>query len=148
MKKTILIALKDSKSSGAITDYLTEIPFQRKNLEISLLHVFRKPGSSEELMGADFVKEEPLRLQAVLEDAKEKLVRAGFPADQIRIELLSESSPTIADGIISHCNQGNFDMVMIGRRKKSRSEEFVMGDVSVKLVRNLGKTAVLVVKSQ
>ncbi len=148
MKKTILAALKDSKSSGVITDCLAELPFQRDELEITLLHVFRKPSSSEELMGPNFVKEEPARLKAVLEEAKEKLVRAGFRPDQIRTELMLESHPTITDGIIRHCSEGNFDMVLIGRRKKSRSEEFVMGDVSVKLVRNLEKTAVFVVKFQ
>jgi len=148
VKKKILAALKDSKSSGAVTDYLSEIPFQRDSLEITLLHVFRKPCSSEQLMGAAFVKEEPLRLRTVLDEAKEKLVRAGFPANQIKIELLNESYPTIADGILTRCAQEKFDMVLIGRRKKSKSEEFVMGDVSVRLVRNLEKTAVLVIKSQ
>ncbi len=131
-----------------ITDYLAELPFQRDNLEITLLHVFRKPDASEQLMGAAFVKEEPLRLQNILEDAREKLVRAGFRGDQIRIELMTGSHPTIADGIITRCAQEKFDMVLIGRRKKSKSEEFVMGDVSVRLVRNLDKSAVLVVKSQ
>jgi nucleotide-binding universal stress UspA family protein len=38
-------------------------------------------------------------------------------------------------------------MVVIGRRKKSKSEEFVLGDVSVKLVRALEGNAVLVVKT-
>jgi len=148
VKKKILAALKDSKSSKAITDCLAELPFQRDNLEITLLHVFRKPGSSEQLMGAAFVNEEPVRLRAVLEEAKEKLVRAGFGTERIRIELLSEFYPTITDGILTRCAQEKFDMVLIGRRKKSKSEEFVMGDVSVRLVRNLEKTAVLVIKSQ
>ena len=148
MKKTILAALKDSKSSGAITDCLAELPFQRDDLEITLLHVFRKPDATEELMGAAFVKEEPVRLNAVLEEAKEKLIRAGFSPDQIRIELMTGAHPTIADGIITRCGQEKFDMVLIGRRKKSKSEEFVMGDVSVRLVRVLEKTAVLVVKFQ
>lgn len=148
MKKTILAALKDSKSSGVITDCLAELPFHREKLEVTLLHVSRKLSASEELMGSEFVKEEPARLKAVLEEAKEKLVRAGFRPDQIQTELMLESHPTITDGIIRRCSEGKFDIVLIGRRTKSKSEEFVMGDISVKLVRNLERTAVLVVKSQ
>ncbi len=38
-------------------------------------------------------------------------------------------------------------MVVIGRKRMSKAEEFVMGDVSVKLVRALEGAAVLVVTS-
>jgi hypothetical protein len=37
--------------------------------------------------------------------------------------------------------------LIIGRKKMSKSEEFVLGDISIKLIRALGKTAILVVKS-
>jgi hypothetical protein len=37
-------------------------------------------------------------------------------------------------------------MVVIGRKTMSKSEEFIMGDISVKLLRSLNKTAILVVK--
>jgi hypothetical protein len=38
-------------------------------------------------------------------------------------------------------------MVVIGRKDMSKAEEFVMGDASVKLIRELQGTAVLVIKS-
>lgn len=44
-------------------------------------------------------------------------------------------------------NRGSFDMVVIGRKRMTKAEEFVLGDISVKLVRALG-AAVLVVKSE
>lgn len=40
----------------------------------------------------------------------------------------------------------DYDLVVTGRRKKSRSEELEMGDISVKLIRALDEKAVLVVK--
>ena len=38
-------------------------------------------------------------------------------------------------------------MVVIGRKKMSKAEEFVLGDPSVKLVRALENTAIVVIKS-
>jgi len=37
-------------------------------------------------------------------------------------------------------------MVVIGRKKMLKSEAFIMGDISVKRVRSLDKTFILVVK--
>jgi nucleotide-binding universal stress UspA family protein len=60
----------------------------------------------------------------------------------------SEAYPTVADGIIDQCRKRNCTMVVLGRKRMSKAEEFVMGDVCVKLVRGLEKAAVLVVKTQ
>lgn len=52
---------------------------------------------------------------------------------------------TVTDGIIDQFNKGRYSMVVIGRKTMSKAEEFVRGDVSVKLVRVLKGAAVLVV---
>jgi hypothetical protein len=39
-------------------------------------------------------------------------------------------------------------MVIIGRKRMTKAEEFVMGDVSVKLLRELEKMAILVVRTE
>ena len=115
--------------------------------DISLFHLYRKPSESEELMGRKFTAEQPSRMMSILQKAKDKLVERGFPPGNIDIQVIDENYPTIADGIIEQFNKGKFDLVVIGRKRMSKAEEFVMGDISVKLVRALEKTAVLVVKS-
>ena len=54
--------------------------------------------------------------------------------------------PTVADGIIAEFERGAYDLVVIGRKKMSKAEEFVMGDASIKLIRALDKAPVIVVK--
>ncbi len=49
---------------------------------------------------------------------------------------------------MTSARKGVVEMVMIGRKRMSKAEEFVMGDVGVKLVRALEGVAVLVVKSR
>lgn len=148
MNHSFLVALKDSSSSRVVLDYLTQLPLCADDITITLLHVFQKPSTSEEFMGEGHIQKEMSRIQKDLEDAKERLIRSGFNGDAIQIRLVTEELyPTVTEGILEQFNQGNFDLVVIGRRKKSKSEEFVMGDVSVKLVRSFeGATGVLVVK--
>jgi nucleotide-binding universal stress UspA family protein len=147
-KKSLLLALNDSVSSRAVLDYIIDISFSPEDLHVTLLHVFRKPSASEELMGKKFTDKRVSRISNFLQTAKEKLVERGFNADKIEIAILSDPCPTVADGIIEQCKKENYDMVIIGRKRMSKAEEFVMGDVSIKLVRGLEGTAVLVVKSE
>lgn len=147
MNNTILVAINDSMSSRAVVDYLTGLALWHDNLEVTLLHIYRKPSSGEELMGKEFMDKIPSRLLAVLQKAKDKLVENGFNPEKVTTKLITESYPTVTDGIIDQFNKGDFQMVVIGRKRMSKAEEFVLGDVSVKLVRALEGAAVLVVKS-
>jgi nucleotide-binding universal stress UspA family protein len=113
-----------------------------------LLHVWRKPSASEELMGKKFADEERSRVLSFLREAKERLIEDGYNPNEIKIDLVTEPYPTIADGIIDQFHKGNFDMVVIGRKTMSKAEEFVLGDISAKLIRALEGTAVLVVRTE
>lgn len=146
MRQSILVALKDSKSSRSVVNYFARLPFQPDSLDITLLHVFRQPTTGEALMG-DIARKAAVRAQAVLDDARNILTERGIDANHIRLRLVTDPYPTATDGIIDQFSRDIYHMVVIGRRKKSKSEEFVLGDVSVKLVRALEGTAVLVVKS-
>jgi len=148
LPNSILVSLNDSVSSRAVVEYLAQLSFCPEDWHITLIHLFRKPSASEELMGKKFTEELPERYRAMLEKARDKLVEAGFNPDHIEIKLVTEPYPTIADGIIDQCKKRKYNMVVIGRKKMSKAEEFVLGDVSVKLVRALEGAAVFVVKSE
>ncbi len=147
MRQSILVALKDSKSSQSVVNYFARLPFQPDSLDITLLHVFRQPTAGDELMGEDFIQKEAGRVQSMLDDAKKALIEQGVDPARIHLRLATDPYPTVTEGIIDHFSRDIYHMVVIGRRKKSKSEEFVLGDVSVKLVRALEGAAVLVVKT-
>ncbi|MFW6296894.1 MAG: universal stress protein [Desulfosalsimonas sp.] len=144
---SMLVPLNDSVSSKGVVNFLIDMSIC-PDADITFVHIFRKPSSGEELMGKKFMAEQPARLEDMLKKAKERLIEEkGFDPEKIRIQLVDKQYPTITDGIIDVFNQGQYDMLVIGRKKMSKSEEFVLGDVSIKLIRALGQTAVLVVKS-
>jgi nucleotide-binding universal stress UspA family protein len=146
LNNSVLIALNDSVSSRAVVDFVTGLSLCPEDWHVTLIHLFKKTLASEELMGKKFTAELPSRFLAVLEKAKGKLVEKGFTPDKIDIKLVDEDYPTVADGIIDQFKKGDFNMVVIGRKRMSKAEEFVMGDISVKLIRALEGAAVLVVK--
>lgn len=146
--KSILVALNNSVSSRALVEYLANMSLCPEDWEISLLHLFRKPSSSEELMGKKFAADQPAKLMNILENAKEKLVESGYIPEKINVELIKEPYETISEGIIDQARKRQASLVIIGRKRMSKAEEFVMGDISVKVIRALEGAAVLVVKSR
>lgn len=144
---SILFAVNDSSSSKAAVEYLSGLPFCPDQVRVKMIHVFRKPSSSEELMGKKFMADQTARYQAVLDEAKARLARGGFLPDHIDTELVSDPYDTIGDGIMDLFSRGTYNMVLIGRKRMSKAEEFVLGDPSVKLVRSLEGTAIVVIKS-
>ncbi|MEW6079374.1 MAG: universal stress protein [Thermodesulfobacteriota bacterium] len=144
---SILFAVNESASSRAAINYLASLPFVPEEVYIRLVHVFRKPSSGEEMMGKKYMAEQADRYRGVLARAREQLVEGGFLEGNIGIELVAEPYDTISDGIMDVFKKGTYNMVVIGRKKMSKAEEFVLGDPSVKLVRALEGTAIVVIKS-
>ena len=148
MKNSMLIAMDDSVSSRAAVDFIADLAICPEAVNITLLHVFRKPSAGEELMGEKFMREQPTRYLNAMEKARDKLVEKGCNPKTIEIKLIEDPYDTVAEGIIDQFNKGEYSMVVIGRRRMSKAEEFVRGDVSVKLVRALKGAAVLVVTTR
>jgi len=143
LKHSILIVLKDSVSSREALEYISLLPFCREDVDITLLHIFRKTSMSEELMGENFTDEETQKWQKQLDNAKNILVSHGLMPEKIHTKLISDAYPTVADGIIDQLKKGNYGTLVLGHKKKSRAEEFVKGDISMKLLRSLEGVAIL-----
>jgi len=146
-EKKVLVALNDSMSSKTIIDFIINLPLCPEALHICLLHIFRRSSASEELMGKKFTAEQPDRMITMLQEAKDTLIKNGFLQDKVEIEIAQHEYPNETDGIIDQHKKKKYDMVVIGRKSMSKAEEFVMGDISIKLIRQLEGVAVLVVKS-
>ena len=148
MKNSMLIAMDDSVSSRTAVDFIANLAICPEEVDITLLHVFRKPSAGEELMGEKFMKEQPTRYLKAMEMAKDKLVEKGCNPKTLSIKLVEDPYPTVAEGIIDQFDKGDYSMVVIGRKRMSKAEEFVRGDISIKLVRALKGAAVLVVTTE
>lgn len=146
MGNRIMIAVNDSMSSKAAMDYFINLSLCPDDLKVVLVHVFRKPSGAEELMGKKYMNQQPARHMKILEEAKERLLDKGLFPENIEIKMIEEPYPTVAEGIIDQAEKLKPTMVIVGRKRMSKAEEFVLGDASIKLVRALEGLAVLIVK--
>lgn len=147
MKKSILFAINDSPSSRQALEYLSELAICRGDTHVTLLHVFRKPSASEELMGPKYMPQQRERYMRILQEAKDLLVAGGASPENVELKLVTTPYATVTEGIIDQFFKAEYGMVVLGRKRMSKAEEFVLGDVGVKLVRALEGVAILVVKS-
>lgn len=147
MNISILVALNESTSTRVMIDFIADLPLRREEVHLTLLHVYREPAAEEGLMGHHYTAEQPTKFTSILEQARDKLVETGFPAEQITMNLDMEPHQTVTEGLIDQFNKGNYDMMVIGRKNMSKAEEFVRGDISIKLIRALEGLCLLVVKT-
>ncbi len=144
-KTRVLVPIGDTKTSRSVIDYIINMPSLSQEWHICLVHIFRIPSASEELMGRKFTAEQPARMLAMLDGARENLIRNGFLPEMVDLEIVKSEYSSVSDGIIDQYKKQKCDMIIIGRKKMSKAEEFVMGDISIKLIRMLERAAVLVV---
>jgi len=82
-------------------------------------------------MGKKYMAEMPVRLEKMLQEMKSRLVKEkGFAPENIAIELVNKGHASVSEGIINCFKDGNFDMVVLGRKGRSKFEEFVLGDIA------------------
>lgn len=148
MTVSILAAISNSISSRWVIDFLCQMPLRPDEVEIKFIHILREPKAGEDFLGEQFAQNLPERFKEVLNHARQTMVGRGFKPEQITTELITHDYPTITDGIIETFRRGSYNMVAVGRKRMSKAEEFVLGDPSVKLVRELSGTAIVVVKGR
>ena len=144
-KIKVLVPIDDTQTSKSVIDYIINMSSTSRSWHICLVHIHRIPLASEELMGKKFTSVQPKKMLAMLENAKNTLVEQGFIPEMVDMEVIKQDYPSVAEGIIDQYKRQECDLVIIGRRKMSKAEEFVMGDISIKLIRMLERAAVLVV---
>jgi nucleotide-binding universal stress UspA family protein len=145
---SILAAVNNSISSRWVIDFLCQMPLCHDDIDVKLIHILREPKAGEDFFSEQFMQNLPERFTEVLHQARQTMIDHGFKPEHVTTELITQNYPTITDGIIDTFRKGSYSMVVVGRKRMSKAEEFVLGDPSVKLVRELSGTAIVVVKSR
>jgi nucleotide-binding universal stress UspA family protein len=146
MNTSILVVLNDTPCSTLAVSFLTQCPLCSPEVQITLMHVLRKPTGSEEMMGKKFLHVQEEKIEAAMSAARHTLIEAGYLPDHIHTHIETQPYATVADGIIAEVEEGDYDIVVIGRKKMSKSEEFVLGDASIKVIRDVERATVIVVR--
>jgi nucleotide-binding universal stress UspA family protein len=147
--KNILIAVDESENARRAVSYVGQFLAAIKGFKVLILHVIRQPEedyfatSSEKDQWLDQYK---LKVDAMLKDYRQILIRAGFVPEDVSVRSTLRYCPSLAECILAERDQTGYSTIVVGRQGLSRSEEFLFGSVSSKIVNHARDCTVWVVE--
>lgn len=136
MKKKILVAVDGSIYSSNSLDYLIRLFRQDQNFNVDLFAAVSSCCGDQSWMSTESSEESLRKAKAgkYLQDAKERLIRNGFPKENIST-VVHVSNEGITNAIHYVARGKMYDALMVGRRGVGRVGEMLLGSVSADLVR-------------
>ena len=147
--KNILIAVDESENAGRAVSYVGQLMADVKGFKVIILHVIRQP--DEDYFATSTEKEKwlsqyKLKVDAMLEDYREMLIHAGFDIEDVSVRSTVRYCPSLAECILAERDKMKCSTIVLGRQGLSRSEEFLFGSVSSKIVNHARDCTVWVVE--
>lgn len=147
--KNILIAVDDSENSERAVNYVAQILAGGQGYQTALLHIIPEPEEDffpsrrDQQRWLERYREKMTRL---LDGYRNVLVDHGFSAEDVTVQIQLRSCPSMAECILKERERLDYDTIVVGRQGISRSEEFLFGSISSKIVTHGGSCTVWVVE--
>ena len=147
--KNILIAVDESENSRRAVQYVAQLLGGLGGFKVTILHVIPQP--EEDFFNTPADRETWLaryreKVDAMLADYREILFGAGFPPEDVSVRFPVRYCPSLAECILAEREEINYGTIVVGRQGLSRSEEFIFGSISSKIVSHARNCAVWVVE--
>jgi 2,4-dienoyl-CoA reductase (NADPH2) len=133
-RKRVLIAMDGSENATMGAAYVGDMLANSKDVFVTLLHI----QTDESLKNEEGINQ-------MMEIARSLLAHAGIPEEAINIQFHKESAGVARD-ILNYLAEGDYGTIVVGRRGISRTQEFLFGSVSSKIVQNTKGCTVWVVE--
>ena len=131
--KKILIAMDGSENAAMGATYAGEMLTDRKDVSITLIHIQTEESAQHET-----------EIRKVMDSSKDILLKAGISEKAITI-LFRKKRTGIARDLLEEIAENNYGTVIIGRRGLSRTQQFLFGSVSNKILQGAKNCTVWVV---
>ena len=146
--KNILIAVDDSDNSRRAVSYVAQLLGGTDGFKVAILHVI--PEAEEDYFPTTDEKEKWLsqyakKVEAMLGSYRQILIEAGFDANDVSVRSPLRYCPSMAECILAEQDTTEYQTLVVGRQGISRSEEFLFGSVSSKIVNHAKNCTVWVV---
>jgi len=147
--KNILIAVDESPSARRAVEYVARMVGGLPDFKATILHIIPEP--EEDYFPDPEGKERWLagyreKTDRMLGEYREILLRGGFSESQVSVKSQLRFCPSMAECILSEGDDEVYDTIVVGRHGLSRSEEFLFGSISSKIVYHARNLTVWVVK--
>jgi len=147
--KNILIAVDESENARRAVSYVSRFLSGTSGFKVLILHVICQPEEDYFPTAADkdeWLDAYKLRVDTMLENYRQILTAEGFAPADVAVRSTLRYCPSLAECILAERNQTNCSTIVVGRQGLSRSEEFLFGSVSSKIVNHARDCTVWVVE--
>ncbi|MBC8199622.1 MAG: universal stress protein [Desulfobacterales bacterium] len=147
--KNILIAVDESENARRAVLYVAQLLEGAEGFSVTILHVINEP--EEDYFPTTDEKEKWLnqykkKVDKMLEDYRQILIQYGFDRSVVSVRSTLRYCPSMAQCILEERDETEYSTVVVGRQGLSRSEEFLFGSVSSKIVNYARNCTVWVVE--
>ena len=147
--KNILIAVDESENARRAVSYVSRLLSGTSGFKVLILHVIRQPEEDYFPTVADkdkWLAEYKVKVDAMLENYRQLLIDTGFAPADVSVRSTLRYCPSLAECILAERHRAKCSTIVVGRQGLSRSEEFLFGSVSSKIVNHARDCTVWVVE--
>lgn len=147
--KNILIAVDESENSRRAVSYVGMLLGGLPGFKVTVLHVVPEP--EEDYFPTAAQKEEWLskytsKIETLLQNYRRFLIEKGFDPKDVSVRSTLRYCPSMAECILAERDETQYSTIVVGRQGLSRSEEFLFGSISSKIVNHARNCTVWVVE--
>ncbi len=137
-EQSLLVYVDDSAASMNAVRYAAAMFGRRPDVKVTLLSVLSKTNPDFFRTAEEHAKEQAKTVESgrgAVEKARQLVLDAGLPEVNIGIRFAHSEGTRTSDVIIHEQESGNYSAIIVGRHPLSRAEEFLFGNVAVRLAR-------------
>jgi nucleotide-binding universal stress UspA family protein len=147
--KHLLIAVDETDSSRRAVLYVADFLGGFPGFTVTLLSII--PEAEQDFFETEaemnkWLKKELDDANKMLENYRQILIQSGFPEDKVRSRACVEESKSMSDAILETRCGLTCCTVVVGSHHKSKTEEFLFGSTSNRLIHEAKNCAVWVVE--
>lgn len=147
--KHLLIAVDESDSSRRAVLYVADFLGGFPGFSVTLMSIIPEPEEDffdTEAELNNWLKEKLDSTNRMLENYKQVLIQSGFPEDKVRFRSCVGEAKSLSDAILETRCDLTCCTVVVGRHHKTKTEEFLFGSTSSRLIHEAKNCAVWVVE--
>ncbi len=147
--KHLLIAVDESDSSRRAVLYVADFLGGFPGFSVTLMSIIPEPEEDffdTEAELNNWLKEKLDSANRMLENYKQVLIQSGFPENKVRFRSCVGEAKSLSDAILETRCDLTCCTVVVGRHHKTKTEEFLFGSTSSRLIHEAKNCAVWVVE--
>jgi nucleotide-binding universal stress UspA family protein len=147
--KHLLIAVDESDSSRRAVLYVADFLGGFPGFTVTLMSIIPEPEEDffdSETEQTSWTREKLEATNKMLENYRQVLIQSGFPEEKVRYRSCVGEAKSFSEAILDTRCDLTCCTVVVGRHHKSKTEEFLFGSTSNRLIHEAKNCAVWVVE--